>query len=346
MEVSPRMSAVAAFDPIETLLTAARPLLFGSVTCESVGRSERHIEAAAPKDPLREAASRMWWRKVGAMPVLEGGRLVGALAEDDLLHVLANRLRERADAVAAAGADLVIWDSLLDGMTVQDAMTPLSDLAAVPAGASLLAALEASFGPTSARRRKSYLFALDENGAPLRVISFRDIARHLVRLYDGETPASAFATPALHVEAQRLAWPVLDLSLGALLHHERLGTQPQSLPADAGAPETIERMVHQALGYAIVAARGGEVRGICTRRDLLRALKNPFVRLEALRASRLMTEPVKTVSEVDTLCGLFKMMAIDGFRHMPLVDDQDRVSRVISMWQGIGMLAHSRTEAH
>ena len=340
------MSAVAAFDPIETLLSAARPALFGAVACESVGRSEGHIQASDPKEALREAVSRMWWRKVGALPVLEEGRLVGALAEDDLLHVLAQRLRERADTVAAAGADLVIWDSLLDGMTVRDAMTPLADLAAVPAGTSLLAALEASFGPTTTRRRKSYLFAVDDGGAPLRVISFRDIARHLVRLYDGETQTTAFATPALHAEAQRLAWPVLDLSLGSLLHHERLGSQPESLSADAGAPETIARMVDKALGYAIVAAKGGEVRGICTRRDLLRALKNPFVRLEALRAARLMTEPVKTVSEIDTLCGLFKMMAIDGFRHMPLVDDDDRVSRVISMWQGIGMLAHSRPETH
>jgi hypothetical protein len=40
------------------------------------------------------------------------------------------------------------------------------------------------------------------------------------------------------------------------------------------------------------------------------------------------------------------MMAIEGFRHMPLVDDDDRVSRVISMWQGIGMLAHSWQEEH
>ena len=53
-----------------------------------------------------------------------------------------------------------------------------------------------------------------------------------------------------------------------------------------------------------------------------------------------MTEPVKTVCEIDTLCGLFKMMAIEGFRHMPLVDEDDKVECVISMWQGVGMLAH------
>ena len=339
------MSAVVAFDPIETLLAAARPVVFGAIACESVARSDGAIEAATPGESLREAVSRMWWRKVGALPVLADGRLAGALAEDDLLHLLADRLRERAEAVAVTGGDLVIWESLLENTTVRDAMTPLADLAAVRAGTSLLAAIETSFGPTATRRRKSYLFALDENGAPLRVISFRDIARYLVRLYDGETPAAAFAKPGLYAEARRLAWPVLDLSLGTLLDHERLGSRPEPLGDAADAPETIARMVDHALGYAIVAAKGGALRGICTRHDVLGALNNPFVRLEALRAERLMSEPVKTVSEVDTLCGLFKMMAIEGFRHMPLVDDDDRVTRVISMWQGIGMLAHSRPES-
>jgi CBS domain-containing protein len=340
------MSAAAAFDPIEAILVDARPLLFGAVPCESIGRSDRHIESATPDEPLQEAVSRMWWRKVGALPVLEGGRLVGALAEDDLLHMLADRLRARSDLVANAGADLVIWESLLEGSIVRDAMTPLADLAAVPVGTSLLAAIEASFGPTATRRRKSYLFAMGADGAPERVLSFRDIARHLVWLYDGETPAGAFAKPSMQAEAQELAWRVLDLSLGTLLDHERLGSQPSPLAADAAGPETIARMIDRALGFAIVAAPDGAVRGICTRRDLLRALKSPYVRLDALRSSRMMTEPVKTVTRIDTLCGLFKMMAIEGFRHMPLVDDDDRLLRVISMWQGIGMLARTRAEGH
>jgi CBS domain-containing protein len=288
----------------------------------------------------------MWWRKVGALPVLEDGRLVGALAEDDLLHALADRIQQRSDRVASAGADLVVWESLLDGVTVGDAMTPLEDLAAVRTGTPLLTAIEASFGPTAARRRKSYLFALGEDGALERVLSFRDVARHLVRLYDDETPASAFAEPTLHAEARKLAWSVLDLSLGTLLDHERLGSQPPPLAAETPGPETILRMVDRALGFAIVAAPDGAVRGICTRRDLLRALKNPFVRVDALRAARMMTEPVKTVTRIDTLCGLFKMMAIEGFRHMPMVDSDDRLLRVISLWQGIGLLAHSRDEGH
>ena len=62
--------------------------------------------------------------------------------------------------------------------------------------------------------------------------------------------------------------------------------------------------------------------------------------LDELRAAGLMTEPVKTVTEVDTLCGLFKRLAIEGFRHMPMIDEDDQLCRVISMWHGVGMVAH------
>jgi CBS domain-containing protein len=321
---------------IRDLLALAPMRLFAGVATEAIARVDRRIEAAAPGEPLVDAVSRMWWRKMGALAVVEQGRFVGALTEDDLVHVLADRIV----AVGATSGDAVVWETLLAGTTVLDAMTPREDLAVVGAGTPLQAGIEATFGPTRSRRRKSYLFALDEADAPLRVISFRDIARYLMRLYDGELPATLFAGPDDFAFAQRLAWSVLDLSLGELREQESLGSPPDPLAADASGIETVQRMALHARGYAVVLAPDGELRGICTRRDLLRALKNPYVRLDGLRAVRIMTEPVKTVSDVNTLCGLFKMMAIDGFRHMPLVDDSDRVECVISMWQGVGMLAH------
>lgn len=321
---------------IRDLLALAPARLFAGVAAEAIARADRRIEAAAPGDPLVDAVSRMWWRKMGALPVVEQGRFVGALTEDDLVHVLAERIAARGDT----SGDLVVWETLLAGTTVADAMTPRPDLAVVGTATSLQSGLEATFGPTRRSRRKSYLFALDENDAPLRVISFRDIARFLVRLYDGELPATLFPGPDAFALAQRLAWSVLDLSLGDLREEGALGSPPDPLDAGASGVETVARMALRARGYAVVLAPDGELRGICTRRDLLRALKNPFVRVDGLRAARIMTEPVKTVSEVDTLCGLFKMMAIDGFRHMPLVNEADKVECVISMWQGVGMLAH------
>jgi len=336
------VSAAFPIDSVRDLLGLAPAALFGAIASESVARAGRAVVTTRPGEPLRDAASRMWWRKMGTLPVLDGGRLVGILTEDDLLHGLADRLREAPDA----DESLPVWDGLLAGATVADAMTPDEDAAVVPLGTPLLAGLQATFGPTRRRRRKSYLFAVDDAGAPARVVSFRDIARYLVQLYDGELPDDVFASTAQRLEAQRVAWRVLDLSLGVLRERESLGSPPDSLAPDAGPADTIEKMVVRARGYATVAtpARGpeeGEVlRGICTRRDVLRALKHPFATLEALRAARLMSGPVKTVTEVDTLCGLFKMLAIEGFRQMPMVDEHDGLARVISMWHGVGLLAH------
>jgi CBS domain-containing protein len=339
------MSVALTREPIRELLARAPAALFGAITTEAIGRAERVVETAAPGEPLQHAVSRMWWRKMGALPVVEDGRLLGALTEDDLFHTVADRLRERGESAE----DLVLWETLLAGASVRDVMTPTSDAAVVPAGTPLAQGLEATFGPTPGRRRrKSYLFVVGADGAPMRVISFRDIARYLMRLYDGELSPTLFERPEHFEAAQRMAWRVLDLSLGTLRDEESLGSAPDPLADDASGVETIERMAARARGYAVVTTRSAGrslLRGICTRRDLLRALKNPFVRVDGLRAARIMTEPVKTVSAIDTLCGLFKMMAIEGFRHMPLVDESDEVECVISMWQGVGLLAHRQPVA-
>lgn len=332
------MTAAFPIDSVRDLLGLAPNALFGTVAAESVGRAERHVESTRPDERLADVASRMWWRKMGALAVLEDSRLVGVLTEDDLLHAVAAALREKPDAED----DLLLWGGVLPNATVRDAMTPRDDAAVVPVGTSLLGGLQATFGPTRTQRRKGYLFVVDAAEAPARVISFRDIARFLVRLYDGQLPDGVFPSAAVRAEAQRVAWRVMDLSLGLLRERERLGSPPDSVLPDATPAETIAKMVVRARGYATVASSGVApiLRGICTRRDVLRVLKDPFATLGALSAARLMTENVKTVSEVDTLCGLFKRLAIEGFRHMPMVDEHDQLSRVISMWHGVGMLAH------
>jgi hypothetical protein len=42
---------------------------------------------------------------------------------------------------------------------------------------------------------------------------------------------------------------------------------------------------------------------------------------------------------------LFKLMAIEGCRHMPLVDSSDRVVRMISMWEALSLFAPRRDAA-
>jgi acetoin utilization protein AcuB len=50
---------------------------------------------ATPETPLAEAAARMFEHRVGCLPVVEEGRLVGLLTETDALEVLAELLGPR-----------------------------------------------------------------------------------------------------------------------------------------------------------------------------------------------------------------------------------------------------------
>jgi acetoin utilization protein AcuB len=51
------------------------------------------VISVRPDDDIAEAARLMWEHKIGALPVVDNGRLVGILSEIDLLRVLSERSR-------------------------------------------------------------------------------------------------------------------------------------------------------------------------------------------------------------------------------------------------------------
>jgi acetoin utilization protein AcuB len=51
------------------------------------------VISVRPDDDIAEAARQMWEHKIGALPVVDNGRLVGILSEIDLLRVLSERSR-------------------------------------------------------------------------------------------------------------------------------------------------------------------------------------------------------------------------------------------------------------
>ena len=322
---------------IGEFLAAAGPGLFGALPCHAIAPAARPIEAADPDEPLHAAASRMWWKQVGALAVVAEGALVGSLSEDDLLRVSAGRLAALG-AVDEVDPELPIWDELLGALRVGDAMSPHHELPRAAAASTLLEGVEQIAAPGSAGTRSRHLWLVSEAGAIERVISIRDIARYLTRLYDGEFPGGSFAAPAQFATASRLGAAVLDLPIGVVRERIALGSKPVVVSFDASGGETVRRMWQDGRGYAMALLSDGAPLGICTRRDLLRALRHPYAKLGDLRAARLMTLRVKTVTDVDTLCGLFKLMAIEGCRHMPLVDEEDRAQCVISMWDAAALL--------
>ena len=50
---------------------------------------EQHIIQCSPQETVRDAAERLADNRIGAMPVLEGGRVIGIFSERDLLYCIA-----------------------------------------------------------------------------------------------------------------------------------------------------------------------------------------------------------------------------------------------------------------
>jgi len=339
----PRLRLVRGGGPSELygpFAAAAESLRAAPV--DALVRAGRRVERVPPDEPLQVAASRMGWRKVGAVAVVDGEHFLGSLSEDDLLRALAQRLEERAAKVDSEGDSIVVWGQLLDGLRVGDVMLPREQLPVVRPGAPVLDGLTQICGATAHGTRFRYLWVLGEHDDIVRAVSIRDVARSLTRIYDGEFPAEGFASPGDYEQARTALAAVLDLPLGTIQERLSIGHAPSVLRTDASGQETLGRMWGDRRGYVLATLRDGAALGICTRRDLLRSLRNPFAVLGALRMSHLMTSPVKTIQGSNTLCALFKMMAIEGFRHMPLVDGSDRVVRLISMWEGVSLFATRR----
>ena len=316
-----------------------------TVSADALARGTRRMESADPDDPLEDAASRMGWRKVGALGVVRDGRLVGSLSEDDLLRITAQRIGDLATHIANVGDALVIWQDLLGGLRVHDVMTPLDQLAVVTPGMDMVSGLARICAATPFGTRFRYLWIVDEAGAVQRVVSVRDMARSLTRIYDGDFPDDGFRDPASGREVRTLVAALLDLSIGAIRKRLALGHGPSVIRVDASGEETVARMWSDRRGYVLTTLRDGAALGICTRRDLVRGLRNPFADLGDLRVANLMSGQVKTVADTNTLGGLFKLMAIEGCRHMPLVDPSDRVVRMISMWEAVSLFAPRRDAA-
>ncbi len=309
--------------------------IFQGIACEAVLGAERPLESAAPDEDLHAAVNRMWWGQVGALPVLEADRLVGCFAEDDLLRVLAERL----EAVGGGPGALAVWDDLLAKLSVREAMTPVARLPVAPSGEPLLDALRDSAAPDGSQGR--YLFLVDEReeGQRVRLASFRDVARLLTELYDGGPATERIGSAADHTRS--VVQQVLGQPIGSVRQHARLGHEPNVVPLGSSLAEAIRAMWVGRRGYVVVALPDGGPIGIFTRRDVLRACVRRYADLSMLRLSGFMSPRVRTVTETDTLCGLFKQMALASCRHMPLVDEWDRLESVISMWEGVSLLIGS-----
>jgi CBS domain-containing protein len=131
--------------------------------------------------------------------------------------------------------------------------------------------------------------------------------------------------------------------LESALANESVGSAAShpALLVDASTPvsRVLQLMRDGNRGGALVVSNGTLV-GIFTERDVLMKVAGQPIDLEGMSISQLMTvEPVTLPVEASVAFALNKML-IEGFRHIPLVDEHTRPIAVVSMRDLIDYLSN------
>ena len=85
--------------------------------------------------------------------------------------------------------------------------------------------------------------------------------------------------------------------------------------------EVANKLAAKRIGAIVIVGAGGEVAGIISERDIIRALSMHGPDCLELPVSQSMTKKVVTCKETDTLHELMAMMTERRFRHLPVVTD-------------------------
>ena len=94
--------------------------------------------------------------------------------------------------------------------------------------------------------------------------------------------------------------------------------------------EIIKTLVAQKIGAIVVTTSDGQVSGIVSERDVVRAVSEEGGSALSEPVSRFMTKRVVTCTKDDTVAELMSSMTAGRFRHLPVVED-GRLAGIISI---------------
>jgi len=131
--------------------------------------------------------------------------------------------------------------------------------------------------------------------------------------------------------------------LESALANESVGSAA-SHPAvlvDASTPlSRVLQLMREGNRGAVLVVSDGKLVGIFTERDVLMKVAGQPTDLEHTAVSQLMTlDPVTLPADASVAFALNKML-IEGFRHIPLINDQNRPIAVVSMRDLIDYLSN------
>jgi CBS domain-containing protein len=132
--------------------------------------------------------------------------------------------------------------------------------------------------------------------------------------------------------------PDLESALSNETLSSAISHSPLVMDTKASLAEVL-RFMRQADHEAVLVASDGKLVGIFTERDVLLRVAGHAVDLERATVGEFMTcEPLTLPGDASVAFALNKML-VEGFRHIPVVDEQGRPTAVVSMWDLIEYLS-------
>jgi CBS domain-containing protein len=124
------------------------------------------------------------------------------------------------------------------------------------------------------------------------------------------------------------------MQVSQILHQK--GREVVSLTADASLSEAAQLLSRRRIG-AVVITEAGELAGILSERDVVRALAADGAGALARPCSAYMTGAVATCTQENAVEALLAMMTQGRFRHVPVLDGSGRLCGLVSIGDVVKM---------
>jgi CBS domain-containing protein len=118
------------------------------------------------------------------------------------------------------------------------------------------------------------------------------------------------------------------------------GREVVTIGSDATLSEAARLLARKRIGALVVRDRDGVLAGILSERDIVHAVAETSVAALAQTVSMHMSHAITSCSETDTIDDLMEVMTRRRFRHVPVIDDDEKLIGIVS----IGDIVKSRIE--
>lgn len=129
-----------------------------------------------------------------------------------------------------------------------------------------------------------------------------------------------------------------------MLVNEVMTTDVVTVPHGASLREAVERLLTERVGSVIVVDDGGGPVGMVTETDVLRAAYKTEAPLSEIAVADLSHQPVVTTAPNRTVNHVAYVMAKEGVKKVPVMEDMDLVG-IITLTDIVWRLSDIRQEA-